>query len=217
MTACILCARDLAGTEIQTCVRCLGRVRSGLVRVERLFALLPAMLTDMSGSGLTVLVRGEDLHGLPAEDVLVMLGPGSPSGSGHPSDPPAVAFELAWWARDWAEVRGEASGLPVSVPQSVAWLSQRAGWAAAHHPAFDEFASDVRRIMLRLEDVTAMSERPETGPPCPYCRASLLREFTDRGLADDWLCPRCRRAFGPAQYLLAVRAALEAETERMQA
>ncbi len=213
---CLLCGHDLHPTEVATCVRCLGRVRAGLVRIEQLFAVLPSLLTDMSGSGITAIMgRGEDHYRLPAEDVLTMLGPGS-SGPCHESDPPAVAFELGTWEDDWRHVRGEPAALHLAtVPAAVTYLSSRAGWAAAHHMAFDEFATDVRRIVGWLEEATGTVDRPERGAPCIYCRDTLLeRGFTDEGRVDDWICPRCWRSFPEAHYRLAIRMALEEERER---
>lgn len=207
---CIVCSHDLEPSETRTCLRCLSSVRRDLHTTERLFKLLPQLLGRPDGATLDSVLGGRsDAAALPGGDVLVMLGPGSASHCGDPSDPPAVAFELATWVEVWADWRGETPPADVTVPASVGWLSPRAGWAAARLDPFDEFAWDLARIRARLEDVTGMSDRPEVGPPCPYCRtADLLRAFTDRGLADDWSCPACRRTFSYPQYLLAVRSAL---------
>lgn len=208
---CVLCGRDLTPTETRTCLRCLGRARRDLHTVARLFALLPALLGRPDGATLGAVMGGRsDAAGLPGGDVLAMLGPGAESGQGLPSDPPAVAFELGTWVEVWAEARSEPLPRSTSVACSVGWLSARTGWAAAHLDAFDEYAADLARIVGRLEVVTGMHDRPEVGPPCPYCRdADLLRHFTDQGLADEWVCARCERAFGYAQYVLALRAQLE--------
>ena len=217
---CLVCTAPLSAAELRTCLTCLSEVRGGLLRLERLFAELPSLFANLGAASAldSVLARGGDDATLPGGDVLVMLGPGSSSHAGSPTDPPAVTFELWSWAGDWCEVRREdPAKVPTGVPALADWLSVRAGWAADHHPAFDEFASDVRRIVVRLEDVTGRSDRPEKGPPCPYCRASLLREWTDAGLSDDWVCTRCRRAFNPPQYRLAVMASLADEQERAQA
>lgn len=224
MTACIVCRRSLAPTERQCCLRCLSTLRRDLAKIESLFGMLPSVLARLpAGTVDSVLGRGSGEPPLPGGDALAMMGPGSAATgdggelvghrAGEPVDPPAVSFELGTWVEDWCEIRHEVGRRPVTVRGQVGYLSSRAGWASDHHPAWDEFSSDVRRIVARLEDVTGTSERPEHGPPCPYCRADLEREFGDQGLADDWQCPRCRRAFGPAQYLLAVRASLAAESD----
>jgi len=207
--------------ELRTCLRCLAEVRRDLVTVGRLFALLPSMLGHLPGGQLDSIMGQGNEPGMPGGDILAMLGPGSAATgdggdlvgrpAGEPLDPPPVSFELGTWVEGWSERRRETVRLSATVAAKVEWLSVRAGWASEHHEAFPYFASDVRRIVARLEDATGTSERPEHGPPCPYCRASLLREWTDQGLADDWVCGRCRRAFGPAQYRLAVLASLEAQ------
>ncbi len=217
MTRCMLCGHDLHPTEVATCVRCLGRVRAGLVRIEQLFVVLPSLLVQLQVG--YDLCRTDDPHRLPAEDVLTMLGPGSSSHFGHESDPPAVAFELGQWEDIWRQDRGEPAAMYLAtVPLAVTYLSSRAGWAAAHHMAFDQFAADVKRIVGWLEEATGTVDRPERGAPCIYCRDTLLeRGWTDEGRVDDWICPRCWRSFPEAHYRLAIRMALEDEAERMQA
>lgn len=123
----------------------------------------------------------------------------------QPSDPPAVAFELRQWALDWAEMRDEALDCRPTVGQLADFLARRIGWAAANHDAFDEFASDLRRILAQLEVATATDDHRETGAPCIYCHAHLERTYGENGRADDWTCPRCHRAFSEGQYWLAVR------------
>src|SRR4051794_25594581 len=121
MTRCVVCAGNLEPTELQTCLRCLAKVRVHLVRVERLFAALPSLLANLGAASAldSVLARGGDEATLPGGDLLVLLGPGSSAHDGHPSDPPAVAFELWTWAEDWSEIRRETSAPPQSVPRLV--------------------------------------------------------------------------------------------------
>lgn len=210
MTApCLLCHRPLHPTDTRTCVVCLGHVRRQLRDLARLHALLPAFLAHYDSPSLGSIGGHSSDHALPGGDALAMLGPGAGNGLGQADDPPAVAFELWTWTADWAETRDEPPPTP-TVTVTVPWLSRRAGWAADHHDAFDEFAADLARIVARLEQVTHSGDRPEKGPPCPYCRtADLQRDFTDRGLPDDWRCPACRRDFNYAQYVLALRAEVE--------
>jgi hypothetical protein len=208
-TPCLLCHHPLAPTELRTCTRCLGLVRRHLRTISQLHRMLPHLIGLLPAPVVGFKAKGADTP-LPGGDLLVMLGPGSPAGEGQADDAPAVAFELWQWAVDWAEIRGEPQPPTPGVPEAVGWLSTRAGWAAAHHDAFDEFAADLARIVRHLETATGLSDRPEVGPPCPYCRtASLLRYVTDQGFSDDWTCPACRRDFSYAQYVLALRAAVE--------
>lgn len=211
---CVICAYDLAPTELQACALCVSLVRLDLTQIEHCYALLPGLLGVPDGASLGAVMGG--LSGeaaLPGGDVLAMLGPGAECGEGHPSDPPAVAFELWSWAVDWSAYRSEDSRLvPTRVPDLVGWLGGlRLSWAMSYHMAAAEFAGDMARIRARLEVVTAMDDAPERGETCPYCGGTLQREYGNQGRVDDWACPRCHRAFNEAQYLLALRAALEGE------
>src|SRR5688500_18208072 len=55
----------------------------------------------------------------------------------------AVATELEFWARDWADGRRERAPVP-TVPLLAGWLLLRLDWACATHPALDEFAGKLR-------------------------------------------------------------------------
>lgn len=124
----------------------------------------------------------------------------------HPTDPPSVAFELSQWEDDWRSTRGEpAADVEPTVSGVVAYLSPNVGWASMYHPAFDEFAADVRALLRKLQDVVGASERPQVGVPCFDCGADLHRQYG----TDHYTCPRCRRLYTDAEYWLAVRAEME--------
>jgi hypothetical protein len=212
-TACVLCGYDLTPVEIQTCALCVSMTRLDLTSVEHCYALLRVQIEIVGQPAAVTLgtVMGVGDDAVAISDALVMLGPGSASHEGHPSDPPAVAFELATWCEDWAGIRREQTW-PVTMPALTGWLGTRLGWAMSYHPAADEFAHDMARIRTRLEQATDTADYAERGASCPYCGTVLLRAYGDKGRADDWSCPRCHRDFNDAQYLLALRAALEANT-----
>jgi hypothetical protein len=233
---CAVCHRPLPPQATVTCLRCLSATRRALLTIARLWELTDDEIGTLPSAALaSVIGRGMDEPALPGGDLLVMRGPGAPSGAGRADDPPAVEFELWQWASDWAETRGETV-TDVTLAATVDWLSTRTGWAAEAHPAFVEFVADLHRIVGWLEAQTATSDAPETGPPCPYCGTALEREWSERvahrgcrghpnrcpyplprthhcadtgGLEDDWHCPRCWRMFTQPQYVLAVAAELE--------
>lgn len=208
---CLLCHRSLHPTDTRTCVACLGHVRRQLRDLARLHALLPAFLAHYDSPSLGNIGGHSSDPALPGGDALAMLGPGASGGHGQVDDPPAVPFEMHNWCVTWAEQRpGDEPPRTQLVDVTVDWLSVRAGWAADNSADFDYFEADITRIIARLEQVTHSGDRPEKGPPCPYCRtADLQRDFTDHGLPDDWRCPACRRDFNYAQYVLALRAEVE--------
>lgn len=235
---CVVCGWSLAGASPQTCPDCVASVRRELGQIVDLFALLEPMMLGLAyGQPAAARTGGRGAEEqLLGGDALVMLAGGSSSGhdrDGLENDPPAVAAELGLWEDDWRSVRGEpaASGL-ATVAGATDYLGRRLSWAADHHPAFDEFASDVRRLRSRLRSATATDDRPETGAPCFECGAKLERRRANRvrrfgcrghggrcpwphephgcadvgGLVDEWQCPRCRRRYEDAEYWLAVRA-----------
>lgn len=239
---CILCVTSLPVDRPQTCLPCLAGVRRDLSAVVDLYALLPAA---MAGSiyGQPGAPRDGDPSGertIPGGDRLAMLGPGS-RGLAHvwddelderSDDPESVAFELGRAEDDWRLTRGEpAAEVAGTVASATAYLMPRLGWAADHHPAFDEFATDVRRLLGRLRTATATDDRPERGAPCLSCGATLERKRSERkpghgcrghhdrcayplephgcadtgGLVDEWRCPRCRRTYALEEYALTMR------------
>lgn len=222
---CVVCSTSLPADRPQTCTPCLAEVRRSLRRVVELYALLPA--TMLGGAyGEPGKPRGDAAPTgeppLPGGDVLVLLAGGS-RGLAHvwddeldeqESDPQSVAFELGRWEDDWRLTRGEpAAEVAGTVLLAVAYLEPRIGWAADSHPAFDEFARDVKRLLSRLATATATDDRPVAGAPCFECGTTLVRRWSDRGLEDDFTCPRCRRVYEPAAYWLAVKAEMEHRRE----
>lgn len=82
----------------------------------------------------------------------------------------AVATELEFWARDWAEERRERSPLP-TVRLLAGWLLDRLEWACGHHYALDEFAHKLTAIRTALTaEAGRFDARPDPlNAPCPDC------------------------------------------------
>lgn len=226
---CIACGMSLPVEQPQTCLPCIAAVRRRLDGVVELYGRLPELLDRLSsGSDWRDKGSRSDDTRLPGGDVLALLAGGSEgrywAGRGVtindnlPSDPPSVAFELSRWEDDWRQLRGEvaATSMP-DVATAASYLARRMTWAADRHPAFGEFSTDIRNLHIRLEQATGVTDRPETGAPCMDCGAFLERRWTDNGLADEWVCPRCHRQYADAAYWLAVRAGLELEREQREA
>jgi hypothetical protein len=211
MSGCLLCSQPLHPSDVRCCVACLGRVRRRLRDIGRLYALLPAFLGRYRSPGVGTIGGHASEPPMPGGDALAMLANGAPAGLLDPDDPPAVAFELHYWATIWLEDRPYDNPPLPAVPEIVTWLSQRAGWAADHHEAWPEFTDDVARILARVEAVTHSSARPSHGPHCLDCPdVRLTREYG----TETWRCPLCLRTYSPAALWLAVRADMEAERER---
>lgn len=93
----------------------------------------------------------------------------------------AVATELEFWARDWADERRERSPYP-TVPVLARWLVDRLDWACARHSALVEFADKLRDLRGTLSAACGRSmPAPEAmEAPCPSC--GLLGLVRDRDI-----------------------------------
>lgn len=92
----------------------------------------------------------------------------------------SVATELEFWARAWADERGERSPYP-TVRLLAPWLLDRLGWACGHFMALDEFAEKLRTMRNALTAAAGRFDAPpETlSAPCPECRMLTLYRDVD--------------------------------------
>lgn len=215
---CPVCTRSLTHDDPPMgCERCLTRAREDLAAIVELYALLPAVMRA-SAYGQPGAPRNGSRSSerqIPGGDALVMLGGGSHAYTApgvEAGDPPSVAFELSRWEDDWRITRGEpAAQVDANVTTAAGYLEVHARWAASEHPAFDEFATDMRSLRARLESACGRTDRAEKGAPCMDCGELLRRRWTDSGLSDEWTCRSCERVYSDPEYWLAVRAQLDRE------
>lgn len=228
---CIVCQRtELEPTEAQTCVRCLGRVRTMLGDVRRWHRLLWLELVGRAGASRFPPGGSHDAESpLVGGDALVMLGPANDDGRHEDarSDPFPVAWLLHQWEADWRDRQGANGAAGVTVEQCAEWIDGHLGWAAQHHPAFDEFAGELRQLHQQLGAVTGKTDPVDRGAkiPCPECGQPLVRRYANPdpcehggqhrewgcdqgGRRDDWVCSdrRCGRVVDDRQYWFAVYA-----------
>lgn len=92
----------------------------------------------------------------------------------------SAATILHGWVRDWAGIRREGEPMPV-VREMCRWLADRLDWAAAKHPALDEFAGEVLELRAVLTALTGRAEPPPEGlpTPCPGCGHLALYRDAD--------------------------------------
>lgn len=233
---CIVCHhRALAEHEPQTCRRCVSVTLSALHDSSRLYGLLDVELCGRIGAASTGDSFGSSERPIPMSELLTLLGPGSDAHSHRDDqldDAPSVVGVLATWEDDWRQTRG-MPGAPnlATVASCSAFLSVQHGWAAQNHPAFDEYAGDMRALRFRLLRALGLSDDPvRMGADCFECGAVLVRDYAsplpcnhgrdhhvsgcDQGGLRDWCrCVGCGRTYTPAQYHLALRAAIEAREE----
>jgi hypothetical protein len=182
---CLLGVHSLTEFEPACCERCLDRTRDLLRRCVTLYALLPLELGHAAAQVYDRGSRSADGPPLPGGAALVMLSPGSPGAFGSAltesdADPVSVAHALATWQDDWLHTRREpAATEPATVIGAAGYLERRMRWAANNHPAFDEFASDLRRIVARLEAEVHASPRLATARASCFCGGRLVRDWPD--------------------------------------
>jgi hypothetical protein len=110
----------------------------------------------------------------------------------------AVATELEFWARDWADLIGHHIPLP-TVPELARWLLDRLDWACATHPALDEFAGKLTHLRTVLTAATGrLPARPDpVDRPCPACGWWALVRPPDSEYIE---CGHCARVLTADEY-----------------
>lgn len=113
-----------------------------------------------------------------------------------------VAVILDQWVRNWIDHRPQHHE---HVPQPevgalIGWLGNRLQWACDHHPAIDDFATELDELRGQLRRALGLTEpRPELhdGVPCKSCDKMTLQ--TQPG--DDYVeCDTCGRLYTGAEF-----------------
>lgn len=206
--------RDRCGNHVEqhagifTCPSCIGKTRRQVKRIAERYAELPDEY-DFEGVDSEVV----NLHGPAASPeqyaerkrrlLKVYEGQGWCEFPKHhlvTSDPHHPYGVLGRWDIAIRESYNQPTDLFVTVSRAVDYLAGDILDTFAHTQEFEDFARDINACLTHLEDVLALSKRPEQGAPCPTCRAAsedrkaprLLKRYgnaTD-GSEDTWHCPR---------------------------
>lgn len=176
--ACRVCRWPLPDAVVVTCDRCVRSVRDDLAAVDEHMADLERRVVDGAYSGGWLVA-------------LTMLTDGSMAGGGEEDhvryrDPIAVAAWLEMWDRDWREEFGHRRvpylrlGHPDRFASDVrrdclAYLRTWLWLAARTHPAFADFAADMRQLRSLVEHVALLVADPVRAPiPCA-CGGRLVQ------------------------------------------
>jgi len=233
---CICCQEtELAITQRQTCTACLNHTRIDLNAIVDGHALLPMHLhaysTRSPGAGEGGSRNAETP--LMGGDVLSLIGYGSDGYNAamqraldeadpmrtpelsveRPSDTPSVLFELERWEAAMREDMGlHAATTKATISNVTSFLHEHLTWAAQNHPAFDEFAGDMRRLRGHVERALGRNDGPviAVGVECQDCGGQLAKQWYTSGLSDYWDCLRCRRIYDEREFWIAFREAHEA-------
>lgn len=217
---------NFADENSQLCGSCkvaLGRLPQD---VADAYALLPELTEpSMGGRGGEVRARDPDppmplgdAHDLTWERPLPMGPVAAARLAQWPQDQIgrlSVAGSLLSHVRVWIDLRGMGEvGPEPTVPKLAEWLSVRTGWAVEHHPAIDEYASDLvdlRGLLLAMVGRETPDERPQPlpGVPCVRCRRmTLVRELDTGRVLCTWA--DCQRIYTEDEWNTAARAMLQA-------
>src|SRR5690606_31708046 len=106
---------------------------------------------------------------------------------------------LLYWSERWRAEAGYELERP-TMRTEANFPRGRLDWAWDHEQAFDEFARDVNRARVRLENILHAGKRPERSRiVCDRCdeapRLLVLRGVADDGSDDQWKCPACKTRF----------------------
>ncbi|HEY9251583.1 MAG TPA: hypothetical protein VIP06_02910 [Nocardioides sp.] len=183
---CILDGRHLEPTELQTCPECLGKVRRDMFAVVDLMVLGLARLDGWPAISPSAPKNGgtSNERPMPGGDLLVILSHGSwalrnPQRAldERPGDPDPIAYELSRHEDDWRRMQHQPAAKDSArlLGRTASYLDQNMGWAAQHHPAFEEFADLLRDYRATLESQLRDGERPDRGVACFECGTTLVR------------------------------------------
>lgn len=192
---CILCPNtdrdgnprdpNWAATGLQVCEGHYTRTEEALNVIPRQFVMLSA--APGSGNGQArVSGSAEPTLGVRVP-VLDLIGPANTGGVrdqfGDQVGMVSVATVLDSWCSDWAGLRGRGEKRPLpTVPRLAEWLVKRLRWAAAEHPALQDFSADLHRTVWALRaangDLPAPDEH-KAGIECAKCDRMALYDVGD--------------------------------------
>lgn len=108
---------------------------------------------------------------------------------------------LRFWSEDWRRIHGkEYDGFRPTVASEANFVRWALDWAWENELRWDDFATDIRKARVRIENVLYAGNRAErTRIVCDQCDAAprLIRKYGNAvdGSDDWWLCPRCKWRF----------------------
>lgn len=110
------------------------------------------------------------------------------------------AYQLIeFWSESWRRERdAEYDGQRPTIASETGFLRWSLEWAWHNEIAWDDFAADMNRARVKLEDIVHAGNRVELSRiVCPDCeskpRLTVLRGTADDGSDDRWKCHVCKQ------------------------
>lgn len=109
---------------------------------------------------------------------------------------------LVFWSEQWRREHGAEYDSRPTIASEASFIRYSLDWAWQNEQGWDDFAADVRRARVKLEDILHAGNRVELSRiVCPDCdskpRLIVLRGSEDDGSDDQWKCHVCRRRLDP--------------------
>lgn len=128
---------------------------------------------------------------------------------------------LLFWSEQWRAEAGYELGRRPTIATEANFIRGNLDWAWSNLVEWDDFAADIERARVRVENLLMAGIRSERGVPCLYdeCRGKRLVRKLEPCRDEDgnkswrltkWHCPSCRRSWDDDRYAAMVTAAAEA-------
>jgi transposase-like protein len=123
----------------------------------------------------------------------------------------------------WSEIlrveHNRESDRRPTIASEVAFIRAALNWLWENEPHFEDFARDVNRARVRLEELLYAGNRVErTRVPCnnPGCerRPRLIKLYGERATEDRYKCPGCKKRYDQGDYEDAYAEQLRSEGAR---
>lgn len=110
---------------------------------------------------------------------------------------------LEFWSEQWRRERDAEYDVRPTITSEASFIRHCLDWAWQHEVAWDDFAKDVNRARVRLEDILHAGKRVElTRIECPSIqhegtgpRLIVLRGTAEDGTDDRWKCQVCKTRY----------------------
>lgn len=124
-------------------------------------------------------------------------------------DTEPILQTLLFWSEQWRDEAGyPLEGRTPSVRTEANFIRARLGWAWDNLPEWDDFAADMNRARVRLENLVHAGVRAERSRvPCtnPACDRTpmLIRVYGQTAVEDHHKCPACKQRYDAQSYIRA--------------
>lgn len=104
---------------------------------------------------------------------------------------------LEFWSEQWRREHGAEYDQRPTITSEANFIRWALDWAWENEPAWDDFATDINRARVRLEDIVHAGKRVELSRiVCPNCetkpRLIVIRGNDEDGTDDVWKCHACK-------------------------